>query len=76
MRPALEEVVPDIPPSPFNNFTDCWIGIGLRASHYDHPVIDPVWKLYSRAIERAGITTTLLEWDDNIPSFDEVRDET
>src|ERR1700683_677550 len=42
---------------------------------HDHPVIDPVWKLYSRAIERAGLTATLLEWDDNIPSFDEVRDE-
>src|ERR1700691_3605738 len=42
---------------------------------HDHPVIDPVWKLYSRAIGRAGLTATLLEWDDNIPSFDEVRDE-
>ena len=25
---------------------------------HDHPVIDPVWKLYSRAIERAGRTAT------------------
>ena len=54
MRPALEEGVLDMPPSPFNNFTDCWIGIGLRASHHDHPIIDPRWKLYSRAIERGG----------------------
>lgn len=39
---------------------------------HDHPVIDPVWQLYARAIERCGPTATLLEWDDKIPSFDEV----
>jgi uncharacterized protein (UPF0276 family) len=42
---------------------------------HDHPVIDPVWKLYARAIERVGHTATLLEWDDSIPAFDEVHDE-
>ncbi len=42
---------------------------------HDHPVIEPVWGLYSRAIERCGPTATLLEWDDNIPSFDEVHRE-
>jgi uncharacterized protein (UPF0276 family) len=42
---------------------------------HDHPVLDPVWKLYSRAIERCGPTATLLEWDDSIPSFDEVHAE-
>jgi hypothetical protein len=42
---------------------------------HDHPVIDPVWDLYARAIERCGPTATLLEWDDNIPSFDEVHAE-
>ena len=42
---------------------------------HDHPVIDPVWKLYARAIELAGPTPTLLEWDDHIPSFDEVHSE-
>jgi uncharacterized protein (UPF0276 family) len=42
---------------------------------HDHPVIDPVWALYARAIERCGPTPTLLEWDDNIPSFDEVHAE-
>jgi uncharacterized protein len=42
---------------------------------HDHPVIDPVWALYARAIERCGRTATLLEWDDNIPSFDEVHAE-
>ena len=38
-------------------------------------MIDPVWKIYARAIERVGHTATLLEWDDSIPSFDEVHDE-
>jgi hypothetical protein len=42
---------------------------------HDHPVIDPVWKLYERAIERCGYTPTLLEWDDHIPSFAEVHNE-
>jgi uncharacterized protein len=42
---------------------------------HDHPVLDPVWSLYSRAIELAGPTATLLEWDDNIPSFEEVHNE-
>jgi len=42
---------------------------------HDHPVLDPVWSLYQRTIERVGHTATLLEWDDNIPSFDEVHGE-
>jgi uncharacterized protein (UPF0276 family) len=42
---------------------------------HDHPILDPVWSLYARAIERCGPTATLLEWDDSIPSFDEVHAE-
>jgi hypothetical protein len=42
---------------------------------HDHPVIDPVWRLYQRAIELIGPTATLLEWDDRIPSFEEVHSE-
>ena len=42
---------------------------------HDHPVLDPVWKLYQRAVERVGKTATLLEWDARIPSFDEVHNE-
>jgi hypothetical protein len=42
---------------------------------HDHPVIDPVWKLYEYAITRVGKTATLLEWDAHIPSFDEVHKE-
>src|SRR5271156_6121825 len=42
---------------------------------HDHPVLDPVWKLYAHATRLCGVTATLLEWDDRIPSFDEVHDE-
>jgi hypothetical protein len=42
---------------------------------HDHPVLDPVWALYAQAVRRCGPTPTLLEWDDNIPSFDEVHAE-
>jgi uncharacterized protein (UPF0276 family) len=42
---------------------------------HDHAVIDPVWRLYAHAIERFGPTATLLEWDDRIPSFDELHAE-
>ncbi len=42
---------------------------------HDHPVVEPVWDLYRRAIERCGPTATLLEWDDNIPSFEDVHRE-
>jgi uncharacterized protein (UPF0276 family) len=34
-----------------------------------------VWQLYAKAIEMVGPTATLLEWDDHIPSFDEVHKE-
>lgn len=42
---------------------------------HDHAPIDPVWKMYAHATKLCGVTATLLEWDDKIPSFDEVHDE-
>jgi uncharacterized protein len=33
-------------------------------------VIDPVWDLYRRTIELTGAVSTLIEWDDEIPTFD------
>lgn len=42
---------------------------------HDHPVIDPVWELYIAAIKKCGRKSTLLEWDDNIPSFSDVHAE-
>ncbi len=42
---------------------------------HDHPVPDPVWDLYAEAIKNSGSTATLLEWDDKIPSFEDVHAE-
>ena len=42
---------------------------------HDGRVIDPVWDLYAEVHRRAGNRATLLEWDANIPSFDEVHAE-
>jgi uncharacterized protein (UPF0276 family) len=42
---------------------------------HDHPVLDPVWKMYEYAIQKCGPTSTLLEWDAHIPSFQEVHAE-
>ncbi len=39
------------------------------------PVIDPVWKLLAEAHRRAGGVSILLEWDAEIPSFEETHAE-
>lgn len=39
------------------------------------PVIDPVWKLYGFAHLQIGARSTLLEWDEKIPSFPVVHRE-
>ena len=39
---------------------------------HDHPVIDPVWQLYSQALARYGNVSTMIERDDHIPPFDEL----
>lgn len=42
---------------------------------HDHPVVDPVWDLYARAVERFGRVSTMIERDDNFPPFDELMAE-
>ncbi|MFT6338149.1 MAG: hypothetical protein ACJATI_004921 [Halioglobus sp.] len=37
---------------------------------HDREVTQQVWELYSLAWKKTGGTTTLLEWDGNIPDFD------
>ena len=34
---------------------------------HDHPVPDPVWQLYRRAVQRFGRVSTMIERDDDIP---------
>jgi uncharacterized protein (UPF0276 family) len=36
------------------------------------PVPDPVWDLYRRALRRFGHVPTLIEWDDEVPAYDEL----
>lgn len=42
---------------------------------HDHPVKEAVWELYSLAVKRFGRISTLIEWDEKIPSFLRVRQE-
>jgi uncharacterized protein len=46
-------------------------GTHLLDTH-DHPICDPVWALYRRAVERFGPVATLIERDDDIPPLAEV----
>jgi uncharacterized protein (UPF0276 family) len=60
-------------------------GTYLLDTHSDH-VRDEVWELYRRTLRRVGPTSTLIEWDQDIPTWDtlaaeaatarRVRDET
>lgn len=42
---------------------------------HDRAVSDPVWRLYATAIELTGRVSTLIEWDDRVPAFEEVHAE-
>ena len=42
---------------------------------HDHAVPDPVWELYRDAVRRYGSVSTLIEWDDQIPEFDRLEEE-
>ena len=42
---------------------------------HDHPVVDPVWRLYAEALKRFGPVSTMIERDDRFPPFDELMQE-
>ena len=42
---------------------------------HDHNVCDPVWDLYEHALNRFGAVSTMIERDDNIPPFEQLRNE-
>jgi len=42
---------------------------------HDHPIADPVYDLYARAVARFGRVSTMIERDDNIPPLAELMDE-
>lgn len=39
---------------------------------HDHPIRNEVWALYEHALDRLGPVSTLIEWDDQIPPYDEL----
>ena len=44
-------------------------GSPLLIDSHASEVIDPVWDLYARAVNRAGPMPTLIEWDNDIPEW-------
>lgn len=45
-------------------------GETLLIDAHDREVADAVWDLYDRTLERSGAVPTLIEWDNNIPTWD------
>ena len=48
---------------------------GFRLDTHDHPVCDEVWALYAALIRKIGPVSTLIEWDDQLPSFERLQAE-
>ena len=46
-----------------------------RLDTHSAPVCDEVWALYERVLRRLGPVTTLIEWDDDIPSLERLEQE-
>ena len=44
-------------------------GRRLLIDSHGAEVVDPVWALYARVIERAGAMPTLIEWDNDVPDW-------
>ncbi len=44
----------------------------LLIDTHDHPVRPEVWTLFESAVRRMGPVSTLIEWDDLIPSYEEL----
>ena len=44
-------------------------GEPLLIDAHDRAVVDEVWTLYRRLIERAGPLPTLIEWDNDVPDW-------
>jgi uncharacterized protein (UPF0276 family) len=47
----------------------------LLIDTHDHAVTDGVWTLFERAIKRLGPVSTLIEWDDEIPTYARLLEE-
>ncbi len=47
-------------------------GAPLLIDAHDRAVADPVWTLYARTIGRSGDLPTLIEWDNELPSWQDL----
>ena len=47
----------------------------LLIDAHGSPVADPVWTLYAEVIARIGPRPTLIEWDNDVPDYQTLRDE-
>ena len=45
------------------------LGQQLLIDAHDRQIIDPVWNLLERTLERAGPRPTLVEWDNDVPEW-------
>ncbi len=50
-------------------------GAPLLIDAHGSPIADPVWDLYRYALERSGPVATLIEWDNDVPSFERLIEE-
>lgn len=50
-------------------------GAPLLIDSHGRAVADPVWTLYGEVIAKAGPKPTLIEWDNDVPEWAQLRDE-
>jgi uncharacterized protein (UPF0276 family) len=50
-------------------------GMELLIDTHAAPIADPAWNLYAHAIRRFGARPTLIEWDNHLPAFERLLDE-
>jgi uncharacterized protein (UPF0276 family) len=71
---SAEEYLDRLPPGRIGQIH--LAGHSDRGTHlldtHDAPVVEAVWRLYSRALARFGRVSTLVEWDDRIPELNDV----
>jgi uncharacterized protein (UPF0276 family) len=51
------------------------LGARLLIDSHDTPVKDPVWALYKMVLGRTGLISSLIEWDNDVPTWPVLRDE-
>jgi uncharacterized protein len=48
-------------------------GAQLRIDDHGSEVVDDVWRLFERLVQRIGPKPTLVEWDTNVPAWDVLK---